>query len=256
MRYIKYISIGSISLLLCLFIGLYTYADQIIYVEVSDFDRSLSQFGVEVKGNTWVETLEDGAIDGTAFGGPGDNNHSADLGEPYLIIKLPSPVNAGESTADGKTWAVWGRLYVPVSATTDFNSFNSFLLRMSADAQNWTPGNRGDTTLRWNDAGGQFPGVINNIDVLFTDVGDRLPWYWEKHSANSQSTIDPTLAVGDNYIEIGIRESDATNYPRIDVICFRNDDKQPSDSEVPMYITAVKPKDKLAVSWGEIKSTH
>jgi hypothetical protein len=64
------------------------------------------------------------------------------------------------------------------------------------------------------------------------------------------------LEVGDNYIEIGIRESDATLYPRIDVICLRNNDQKPSDAELREYIVAVQPAGKLTVSWGKIKSMH
>ena len=107
-----------VSALLFLAISLYVHADQVIYVEVEDFDPELSQFGVQVKGNEWVETQEEGAINGTAFGGPGDNNHGADGGDPYLVIKLPVEVEKGESTADGETWAVWGRLYVPEAVVT------------------------------------------------------------------------------------------------------------------------------------------
>ncbi|MBD3181730.1 hypothetical protein GF312_05520, partial [Candidatus Poribacteria bacterium] len=84
MRHSNYGFLFIFSLLLCLLLSLTAYADQIIYVEVQDYNRALSQFGEEVKGNTWVETREDGAINGTAFGGPGDNNHSGDGGEPYL----------------------------------------------------------------------------------------------------------------------------------------------------------------------------
>lgn len=251
----RYDKIGVIGFLLCLVIGLYAYADQVIYIEVSEFDRSLSQFGEEVKGNTWVETAEDGAINGTAFGGPGDNNHGADGGEPYLVVKLPEKVTAGESTADGKTWAAWARLYEPEAVIT-LDNYNSFFLRLSTDAENWTPATRGDTSLRWNDPGAMFPASINNVDVLLTDVGERLPWFWQQHRSGAQSTIDPVLEVGDNYIEIGIRESDATLYPRIDVVCLRNDGEQPSDKEVPLYLTAVRPAEKLATSWGKMRSMH
>jgi len=123
-----------ISILLCLIAGLCAYADQVIYIEVSQFDPALSQFGVDVKGNTWVETPEDGAIDGTAFGAPGDNNHGSDGGEPRLVIKLPN-VNAGEGTADGKTWIAWARMFVPMSAGDFTNdAANSFFLRTSTDA--------------------------------------------------------------------------------------------------------------------------
>jgi len=228
----------------------------VICVESSSFDPSLSQFGVEVKGNKWVETTEKGAINGTALGGPGDNNHAADLGEPYIVIKLPQDVKAGESTKDGKKWAAWARLYEPQAVITAAD-FNSFFIRMSADAKTWIPAARGDTSLRWNDpSAAMFPDSVNGTDILFTDMGKEMPWFWQKHTANGQSTIDPTLAVGANYIEIGIRESDAVLYPRIDVICLRNDDKLPSDAEVPQYLTPVKSAGKLTASWGKIKSIY
>lgn len=251
----KYHSIIVTGLLLFLLMASYTHADQVIYVGLWDFDQALSQFGVEVKGNTWTRTVEDGALSGTAFGGPGDNNHSADLGEPYLVIKLPIDVEAGESTADGKTWAAWARLYEPEAIVT-LDNYNSFFLRTSTDAENWTPATRGDTALRWNDPGAMFPDSINNVDVLFTSVGDRLPWFWAKHSANAQSTIDPTLAVGVNYIEIGIRESDPTNFPRMEIVCLRNDNQQPIDEEVPQYLAPVQPEGKLTATWGKVKSAY
>lgn len=245
----KYI---AISLLLLLVLGICAYADQVIYVEMSQFDPSLSQFGEEVKGNTWTETVEEGAINGTAFGAPGDNNHGSDGGEPYLVIKVPAAVKAGEGTADGKVWAAWARLYEPESLITA-DGFNSFFLRTSTDAENWTPATRGDTALRWNDPGAMFPASINDTDMLFTDVGDALPWWWQQHRANGQSSIDPIMEAGVNYIEIGIRESDVVKYPRIDVICLRNDGGKPSDSEAPLFLTAVQPGEKLTTSWGRLK---
>ncbi len=63
MRFSRPLLIGVVGLLLCLAIGS-AYAAQIIYVEVSTFDRALSQFNVDVKGNKWVETSEKGAING------------------------------------------------------------------------------------------------------------------------------------------------------------------------------------------------
>jgi len=251
----KYSKLVLLSLLVCFAMAFYAYADQIIYVEMSEYDRSMSQFGEEVKGNTWTETAEDGAINGTAFGAPGDNEHGADAGEPYLVFKLPAKVEAGESTDDGKTWGAWARLYEPESIITA-DGFNSFFLRTSTDAENWTPANRGDTALRWNDPGAMFPDSVNGVDLLFTSVGDRLPWFWQKHTQNGQSSIDPVLAVGDNYIEVGIRESDIEKYPRIDVICLRNDDGLPSDEEVPLYLTSVQPVEKLATTWGSMKYTR
>lgn len=255
MKLRKYILTVTISLLLFIVIGL-AYADQVIYVELSKFDRALSQFGVEVKGNKWVETVEKGAINGTALGGPGDNNHATDGGEPYLVIKLPTQVKAGESTKDGKKWAAWIRTYQP-QAVIDATNYNSFFLRVSPDTKAWIPANRGDTSLRWNDPSAEmFPKSINGVDILFTDLKDTMPWFWLKHTANNQSTIDPTLSLGDNYIEIGIRESDPVNYSRIDVVCFRNDNKLPSDKEVPLYITPVQPVGKLSNSWGSIKASY
>jgi hypothetical protein len=251
----RYHSIIVAGLLLFLLMASYTHADQVIYVGVWDLDPALSQFGVEIKGNTWTQTIEDGALSGTAFGGPGDNNHGSDGGEPYLVIKLPVDVKAGESTSDGKTWAAWARLYEPEAIVT-LDQYNSFFLRASTDAKNWTPSTRGDTSLRWNDPGAMFPASINNVDVLLTSVGERLPWFWEKHTANAQSTIDPTLEVGVNYIEIGIRESDPTNYPRIEIVCLRNDNQQPTDEEVPLYLTPVQPGEKLSATWGKVKSAY
>ena len=251
----SYCSVVVTGLLLFLLMVSYTHADQVIYVGVWDFDPVLSQFGGEVKGNTWTRTVEDGALSGTAFGGPGDNNHGSDGGEPYLVVKLPENVKAGESTADGKTWAAWARLYEPEAIITA-DGFNSFFLRTSTNAENWTPSTRGDTALRWNDPGAMFPASINNVDLLFTSVGDRLPWFWQKHTANGQSSIDPVLEVGVNYIEIGIREADAVKYPRIEVVCLRNDDQQPSDDEVPQYLTPVRPGEKLSATWGKVKSAY
>lgn len=248
-----------IALLLVSF-SFITIADQIIYVDVANYIPADSQFGVEVKGNTWITVADENAIGGKAFGGPGDNNHANDGGEPYLVAKLPVQVNAGESTADGKTWAAWARLYVP-QAVIDPREFDSFFLRTSPDAKTWTPETRGDSSLRWNDPGGVFPAcLVNNPDVLVTDVGEELPWYWAKHivrsnSANS-STIDPVLAVGSNYMEIGVRESDPVNFPIINIVCFRNDDQGPSDAEALASDSPVEPAGKLATSWGQIKANY
>lgn len=249
-------TIFSISMvLLCLLICTYAYSAQVIYVGVWTYDPKLSQFGVDVKGNKWVASKDAGALNGVAYGAPGDNNAGNDGGEPYLVVKFPVQVKAGESTADKKTWAVWGRLYEP-QALIDATNFNSFFIRTSADTKNWTPAARADTSLRFNDPGAVFPDSINGKDLLFTKMGKAMPWWWQKHTAAGQSTIDPVIAVGDNYVEIGIRESDAVNYPRIDVLCFRNDDKLPSDDEVPQYLTPVQPGGKLAMTWGKMKTAR
>jgi len=252
MKTIFSIGLVLLSLMLCT----YAYSAQVIYVGVWTFDPALSQFGVDVKGNTWVMAGDPGSINGTDYGAPGDNNAGNDGGEPYLTIKFPDQVKAGESTADGKVWALWGRLYEP-QALIDATNYNSFFFRTSADAKNWTPAARADTSLRLNDpSAALFPDDINGVDILFTNQGKALPWWWQKHTANAQSTIDPVIAVGDNYVEIGVRESDPTNFPRINVLCFRNDGKVPSDDEVPQFITPVQPAGKLAMTWGKIKSSN
>ena len=265
MYYVRCLLIFIASFLLCVATGLYLHADQVIYVGIANFDPALSQFGIDVKGNTWEEEEQDGALNGTAFGAPGDDNRDYN---PYLAIKFPEKVKQGESTADGKEWAAWARLYEPALLQLT-NQRNSFFFRMSADAQNWTPENRGDSSLLWNDPGGQsaakFPDFVDDINVVSTDADPQLPWFWQIHKDTRpgwrvpESTIDPVLAVGDNYVELGIRESHVTEYPRIDAICFRNDSKLPSDAEALEYFEAiqpVQPAGKLVDTWGEIKSAY
>lgn len=230
-------------------------ADQVIYVDIAHFSPSDSQFGVDVKGNRWVKDLINGALGGDAYGGPGDNNHANDAGEPYLVIKVPTNVLPGEGTSNGKTWAAWARLYEPASLTSP-TDFNSFFLRTSRDKNAWTPANRGDTSLRFNDPGATFPASVNGAMVLLTDVGNAAPWFWEHHRTNGQSTIDPVLESGVNYIEVGIRESDLVNFPRIDIICLRNDGGLPSDREALGSGTAVEPAGKLATLWGRMKAGY
>lgn len=230
-------------------------ADQVIYVAIGNFDPGLSQFGVEVKGNTWGEFEQEGSLYGTSFGGPGDNNHGSDGGEPFLVVKLPVNVQAGESTADGKVWDAWARVYVPEALNT-IDQYNSFFLRVSPDAKSWIPGTGGSTALRFNDPGITFPTGWPAEGLLFTDAGDSLPWWWQKHTANGQSSIDPTLSVGVNYIEVAPRESDTTNFPQIDVICLRNDGGQPSDAEARQSVVSVEPQGKLTSLWAELKATH
>lgn len=251
MRPVKSISINSFLLCLAmsLFIALYGYTDQIIYIEVSSFDPALSQFGVDVKGNKWVETQEDGSINKTAFGAP------------YLVFKLPK-IKAGESTADGKTWAAWARLYIPHMLVDGINS-NSFLLRLSTDAKKWTPPNRGTRDIFWNDPmgenfAGQFPSNIPNDLTILTDVGTRLPWIWHKTwNGTPESIIQVVLEVGDNYAEVGTRESDPVNYPLIDVTCFRNDGNKPSDAEAKGQVAqSVQSAGKIAIKWGMLKKSY
>lgn len=67
---------------------------------MSDFDPDMSQFGVDVKGNMWVERPEDGAINGTAFGGSGNNDVAGRAGEPYLTLKLPEEIEDAEAMGE------------------------------------------------------------------------------------------------------------------------------------------------------------
>ena len=141
---------------------------------------------------------------------------------------------------------------------------------MSPDGNNWTPQSRGTSGLLWNDPGGAkntllFPASINGVDSIFTDVGEGLPWFWQNHKATidaprgPDSAIDPPLTAGDNYVELVPRESSPADYPRIEIICFRNDGKQPSDAEALSYLKAiapVQPAGKLMDSWGKIKSEY
>ncbi len=119
----------SAIVFLFLTMGLSAYADQVIYIDVADFIPGDSQFGVNVKGNEWVEVDDPDALDGQAFGGPGDSNYTADGGnpfrvaEPYLIIEFPEDVKPGESTADGKVWVPWARMRVPAT----FNQVQALL---------------------------------------------------------------------------------------------------------------------------------
>ena len=258
------ISVVIIAFLICL--GLGASADQVIYVKVSDFDPDLSAFDEDVAGNRWIEEDQEGALFGTVYGAPGDNNR--DAAGPHLVIKLPDAVAQGESTDDGKTWIAWARMYEPGSLVTG-NLNNSMFFRMSSDAKSWTPAARGTNDLVWNDVGGSknsllFPDCINGVDGIFTDVGDTLPWWWQNHKATidsprgPDSSMDPPLAAGDNYVELIPRESDPTLYPRIEIICFRNDGNQPSDTEALANLGAasVQPEEKLIDSWGHIKSMY
>ena len=73
-----------------------------------------------------------------------------------------------------------------------------------------------------------------------------------------ESSMDPPLVVGDNYVELVPRESHVDRYPRIEIICFRNDGAQPSDTEalVKLGAASVQPAEKLIDSWGRIKSMY
>ena len=236
----KCVKVGIVSFLLCLVVALYTYADQVIYIDVSHYIPAESQFGVEVKGNKWVEVADPEAIGGKAFGGPGDNDYAADGGdpflvaEPYLVIKFPVDVLAGESSADGKTWVPWARMRVP-------DVHNSFYWQTSGDRPfAWKP-EIITNSIRWNDD------AVNGSDV----------WYWQDHVTGNDGGITADVVAGVNYVRIGVRESGPDGlFPTIDVVCFRNDGGTPTVDEALGSGTSVEPVDKLSTSWGQIKNTY
>ena len=211
-----------------------TGGGKVIYLDVADFIPGESQFGVEVDGNKWIEVADRDALGGTAFGGPGDNDrdNANPPGVPFLVIRFPERVRAGESTAAGKTWIPWARMRVPTDR-------NSFFWQVSRDKKNWKPKDNTNTN-RWNDD------ARNGSDQ----------WYWQDNLTGNDGAINADLAVGDNYLQIGVRESDPVNFPRIDVVCFRNDGKKPSDveaAEALSILRPVEPAGKLAATWGELK---
>ena len=235
----KYGKICVIAFLLCLIAGLYAYADQVIYADVSHYIPAESQFGVEIKGNTWVMVSDPDAFGGKAFGGPGDNNYGADGGdpflaaEPYLILRFPTDVKAGESTADGKTWIPWARIRVP-------NEQNSFYWQVSnGKPYEWKPEIITNAN-RWNDDGRNF--------------SDE--WYWQDNLTGNAGAVNAEMGVGENYVRIGVRESNPETFPTIDVICFRNDGGTPNDDEALGSEAPVEPTEKLSASWGQIKSAY
>lgn len=233
---------SAISFFLCLITALCAYADQVIYIDVADFIPDDSQFGVDVKGNEWIEVADPDALDGQAFGGPGDSNYTADGGnpflvaEPYLIIIFPEDVKQGESTANGKTWVPWARMRVP-------SDQNSFYWQVS-----------GDRPFDWK------PDIITNAVRWNNDaVNGTNEWYWQDNLTGNDGGINADIEVGVNYVRIGVRESDPVTFPLIDVICFRNDGEQPSDEEAEQYVKAVRPQEPETKStpnigtWGAAK---
>ena len=221
---------GLISFFLCLIMGLCVYADQVIYIDLANFIPKESQFGVEVHGNEWVEVADPSALDGTAFGGPGDNerNGANPIGAPFLVIKFPVKVENREAKAVGKEWIPWARLRIPAEP-------NSFWWQVSADKVNWEPWDNTNAN-RWNDDN------MNGSDV----------WYWQDNVTGNDGGIDAEISPGANYIRIGIRESDPVTFPLIDVVCLRNDGEPPLDEEARDYLETVGPRrpvQKLALAW-------
>ena len=233
--------IRNFTLLCCFMIisGL-AVADQVIFIDVAHFSPGDSEFGVEVDGNTWIRVADPDAIGGVAFAGPGDNDraNANPPGAPFLVIKFPTDVLPGEGTADGKTWVPWARMRVQTDA-------NSFFWQISTDKVNWKPA---DNSLanRWNDDDRNAGGV----------KGDGL-YYWQDHiTGNAADGITADIAVGVNYLRVGVRESGPDAPPFIDVTCFRNDGAEPTDVEALGSETAVEPQGKLAVTWAKIKQSQ
>ncbi len=233
-------------------------------MKVSGFIPAKSKFDADVGGNRWVETGEPGALFATAYGGPGGNIPAG--GGPHLTMRLPVDVKPGEATSSDKDWVAWARRYVPESLNTG-NLANSMVLRVGPGGSDWTPDRRGSAHLLWNDVGGVnnallFPDAVDGIDAVLTDEGDALPWFRENHRATANgprapdSKIDPRLEVGENWCDLSIRESGVDNYPRIELISFRNDGGQPSDVEAVEFfdrILAVSPGGKAATSWAALR---
>jgi hypothetical protein len=234
----QFISRWCMIALLLVSISSIAIADQVIYIDVAHFIPGDSQFGVEIKGNTWIRIADPDAIGGTAWGGPGDNNYTADGGdpflaaEPYLIIKFPVDVRAGESTADGKTWIPWARMRVP-------STHNSFYWQVSTDKKNWKPE------------------IITNANRWNDDArNESNEWYWQDNLTGNDGAVNADIAVGVNYIRVGVRESDPVVHPLIDVACFRNDGGEPTYEEALASGVPVEPAGKLAASWGQIKNNR
>jgi len=224
--------------LLLLGVSSIAIADQVIYIDVAHFIPGDSQFGVVVKGNEWIEVDDPLALHGDAFGGPGDNNYTADGGdpfhaaEPYLVIRFPEEVRAGEEATDAKPWIPWARMRVPADQ-------NSFYWQVSSDKTDWRPETI-TNAVRWNDDG------VNGSDV----------WYWQDNVTGNDGGDTADIVVGVNYVRIGVRESDPVTHPFIDVVCFRNDGGQPSDDEALNLLVSVEPAGKLSTSWGQIKANY
>ncbi len=179
----------------------------------------------------------EGAFDGTAMTAPGDNNYNADAGVPFLVYKLPVAVNAGESSDDGKTWQIWVRMFLR-------SDRNSFFWQMSDDGVNWEPA-ANTTQNRWND------------DAL----NSSNKWYWQDHVTGNDGAVDPVLAVGTNYLRIGVREArPEPDPPLIDAVVLRNYGSlgpadTPQDDEVLELLSAVQvsPKRSLTTTWASVK---
>ena len=117
---------------------------------------------------------------------------------------------------------------------------NSFFWQVSTDKVTWKPKDNTNVN-RWNDD------AQNNTNK----------WYWQDNLTGNDGAINADIAVGVNYLRVGVRESDVVpNHPLIDVACFRNDGKKPTDAEALSSGTPVEPAGKLATSWGKMKANY
>lgn len=216
-------------------------ADQIIAVAASAFDRSLSEFNVEIKGNKWIEVADPTSLTGVAYTCPGDNNFAAELDfGPALIYKLPVAVKPGESTNDGKKWQIWFHMRVPTDR-------NSFYWQLSSDAKNWVPT------------------PITNANRVNDDAMNfSNKWYWQDQETGNAGAATPTLVVGTNWLRVAVREADVLpNAPLFDVVVLRNYGQlgpagAPNDAEVKalLAVTPIEPRGKAAITWGTLKTVH
>jgi hypothetical protein len=240
-----------------LFISNIAWSAQVICIDPEFFEPAESKFIIDQKkreeaikdvqkrfvGNIWTVVEDKKALGGTAFGAPGDNDFNSN---EHLVIKLPMDVKAGEAGP----WKLWARL-------NKSEDPNSFYWRISQDKKTWVPPDFVIDAAGWNNPAN--PLLING----------KEPWFW------FDGVGAPNLKSGVNYLSLSCRESGlqidaALNL--IDVLCARNDGKNPTDDEaIPMLAEqykdkvsplkaggqvaaqAVKPGGKLTTSWGQIK---
>jgi hypothetical protein len=117
------------------------------------------------------------------------------------------------------------------------STHNSFYWQVSGDRPfAWKP-EIITNAVRWNDD------AQNETDV----------WYWQDNLTGNEGAVNADIVVGVNYLRIGVRESDPEVFPRIDVVCFRNDGGTPTVNEALGSGTSVEAAGKLATTWASIK---
>lgn len=244
--------IGTV-LLATLVLGL-TLSDaaQVIYIDMLDFipdkgdyikdDKERENKFKEIQrafvGHVWRIVEAKDALGDKAMDCPGDNDFNT-----FAELTYEFEVKAGEKGP----WAMWARL-------NRLPDPNSWFYRTSPDGKKWNPPNFDIGAAGWNNP----PGFGQNPEVLQFAKGTlgkaKGPWYWYK------GTGSPDLKDGKNFLNISPRESGLPpNNHAIDMICIRNDGNDPTDDEATPFISkgpgqAVSVKDKLATTWGQIKS--